>query len=649
MTNWEEFKRRNIAIARDAVSNVADRDALDRAFRSWRQSIERDGVKAGSELAGHTATSKLAAALHFAGLKDAAEFVLSDWSPTGPFRLGGWIVAQLIGNAFAAHVFASSDSGAPRTPHFFGCEAMGAWEAFDDAVQTLLQDQSAQSKAFKWLDTLVAHANSTPGDFTCGDTQSREALRRACDDEKARPPIEPEWEHRLDVVVPLVWAIAPLLRIDPKRTLAKLADFPHPTFICGALPSCLDEFASVDLAALIEASPPAFDADGSYLSSGAVVVELLSRAGAAIRRKAKGADGRLPTAAMGDTDGLRPAAEALQAEINPIIDGIFSRDDAVPLAWCWLERLIFEDARRGLWTCRDIDRSQPTAAPMLVLNPLGLLVESVCLRLQLRPDWKSWADQKKSLWRIDRLTAAILVAPRSTAPAEIAVWLRNLLLGDAIEVAAAEQHVTRGGTLIEIAGGCALVPLPDCAEWFTRTWQALRAKRERSWDIDADQTHQDASAQLLIIWGLGSLRYLPAGERQAMWAAVERALRDAKQTDANSGIGGSFWVAALRRLFSHLDRRSSAAIYVTLDELSELLFPYVEADAAFTEIILALNDGGWQSRTLSEVVSHASGDMSSLIEQYVEFDAMRRKEHAKISRLHELLAHNAGGSGSQPQ
>jgi hypothetical protein len=170
---------------------------------------------------------------------------------------------------------------------------MGAWEAFDTALGELLQDQAKQSIALKWLEECVAHANQEPGKFTYSDTQSRDALRRACEQQRQLSSDKPQWEHRFDVIVPVLWFVNPLLRIAPKRTLAKLAELPHPAFVCSALTESLGDWATTDLATLITAAPLAFDGADRYLHSGAVVVELLNRAGAAVRRKAMDAEGRL--------------------------------------------------------------------------------------------------------------------------------------------------------------------------------------------------------------------------------------------------------------------------------------------------------------------------------------------------------------------
>lgn len=117
--------------------------------------------------------------------------------------------------------------------------------------------------------------------------------------------------------------------------------------------------------------------------------------------------------------------------------------------------------------------------------------------------------------------------------------------------------------------------------------------------------------------------------------AVEGALRDARQTDAKARTG-VFWVVAMQRLFAHRRRGNGATVAVTPDELTDLLFPYVAADATFMHILLALADGGWQPCELAKIVANASGDMVRLIDKYIEFDGNRRKELALIDRLNRL-------------
>ncbi len=635
MTSWEDVKRLAVSEARVALSAITDLSAIQEAFRRWWRSIDHEKAMSGTHLASFAATGELAKSFESAGLKGAAEFVLSDWSPAGPRRPGAWIVAQLLGTSLAEHMFATSATCLPRSPQFFGCDSMGAWDAFDAALSDLLQDLEKQSIAFKWLDKSVARANEVPEKFTYADQQSRDALLRACRQARQTPPDEPEWEHLLDVMVPGLWLVKPLLRVDPKRTLGKLAELPHPAFVCGALAENFAEAPTAYLATLIAAAPHAFDGAGNYLYGGAVVVELLNRAGAAIRRNALDAEGRLPTAPMDESDRLRKAVEALQDEIDPIVEALSSRDDALPLTWCWLERLIIDGAKRGFWTNTRSHAPLDPVAPHLVIHPLGLLLASLSRRLKLRSDWRSWIDKKNRLWRINRLSAVIMVATESLPPPELDTFLRQALADEDIEVAGADNLVSRCGSSIETVGACALARVPDRATWFTEVWQHLRAKRERSWEIETDKPDRDHAAELLVIWGLGVIAYTGAGERRNIWMAVEGALRDARQTDAKAQVR-VFWVAAVQRLFAHCRRDNAATIAITPDELTDFLFPYVAADAIFMHTLLALADGGWQPRELARIVSDASGDIARLIDQYIEFDGSRRKEHALIDRLNRL-------------
>lgn len=640
MTSWEDIKRQAANEARDALSAVPDIGALHESLRRWWHSIDYHGARSGADLANLAATRELARLLNDAGLKDAADFVLSDWSPAGPHRPGAWIVAQLLGTSLAAHMFATSATALPRSPRFFGWDEIGAWEAFDAALSDQLLDASKLSIAIKWLDESVARANEEPGKFTYADTLSQDALRQQA------PPDEPEWEHRFDVMVTGLWLITPLLRIDPKRTLGKLAELPHPAFVCSALTEKLAEAPAPYLATLIAAAPLAFDRAGNYLHSGAVVVEILNRAGAVVRQSAVDAEGRLPTASMDESDQLLKAAEALQAAVDPIIEALFSRNDAIPLAWSWIERLIFEGSKRGFWTNTRLRAPFDPFTPHLVLHPLGIMLVSLCRRLQLRPDWRAWIDKKDRLWRIDRLSAVVMVATETLQPPELGAFLRQALADEDIEVAGAESLVSRCGSSIETVGACAMARLPERATWFTQVWQHLRAKRERSWEMEADKAARDYAAELLVIWGLGATTYTAAEERQVIWMAVEQAMRDARQTDSKARPG-VFWVAAAQRLFAHCRRGNAATIAITPDELTDLLFPYVAADATFMHIVLALADGGWEPCELARIVANASGDMARLIDQYIEFDGNRRKEHALIDRLKKLGAESASPLANQ--
>jgi hypothetical protein len=191
---------------------------------------------------------------------------------------------------------------------------------------------------------------------------------------------------------------------DPTEALRLIGKLPHPAYVrqCLREERVLEEFDELIL--LIETAPRAFENDGTFQSQGMIVIALLSLAGRAIRQAAWGTTERPTFVKHHRAEALRPLIESTRAIATSLADALTQRADAIPLAWAWLDRLMFEGMHRGYW------RIDTRAKEGISIDPLMILVLALSERLPLRPDFAEWVEDEQTLWRIDRVLATLAVA-----------------------------------------------------------------------------------------------------------------------------------------------------------------------------------------------------------------------------------------------
>jgi hypothetical protein len=475
--------------------------------------------------------------------------------------------------------------------------------------EVLKADVSATDAALSRLRVSVDNARRNPTASMPHDDRYRarvkERVRQYLDD----PQIDEVWEQPSDIPTWLegafLWDV--LLELRPEETLALLAALPHPLLTRSCLGSERLTDRPDEIARLIAAAPAAF-ADSSFQAGGAVAVLLLELAWNTIESTAHNPDGSLILVAIDTPELLNPAADKCREVTKTILDSLFSRPDAVPLAWAWLDQMVSVMRVRGV---------PPVTNARLHLNVPMLAIHSLASRLHRRVDYRDWIKERQELWQIYRLSGVIAVAifgraSDAKATASILEW--TLLEGEVIYSGISDAMASSGDVVAAI-GGHAVGALEEPAAWFKAVWQRLRPIRERNWQRGPANRQRNISGELCVLWGLVALEALPPDRRTHLWESVEIAIRDAWQTDT-FGYAPNWSKALLRlfKLFETEDRGGRPA----MELLSQALLPYIGADSGFLGLIVDLRDHGWSLDLLRDAVAMAGFDLKILAKQFLD-------------------------------
>lgn len=473
-----ESRQTAIAGARTTLAQAPNRDAIVAAFVEWWRHPSHTNPEGLDDSNSRPSTEYLAARLREPEREDLAAFAEGPWLKQGPLDPTLWQFAILAGESFVEPFAEALKAGNWREPRFFGLDAMGAWEAFDLGLrETFRADATAAHAALGRLRTSVETARRDPtGTMPQDDRYSahvKERIKRYQDS----PHIDEVFEQPSDIPTwpecVFLWDV--LLDVRPQETMELLARMPHPLLMRSCLGSDRLAGRPEELARLIAAAPRAFDGE-LFQGAGALVILLLEQAWVAIESTAHNPDGSLVMAPIDKPVLLNPSADKCRAVTQTVLDALFLRDDAVPLAWAWLEQMVSYERVRGV----------PAAAEArLHLNLPMLAIHPLAARLHARADYNEWVKQRQELWQIYRLCAVVAVAAFGQAPdvKQISSILEWALLEGVLTYSGIGNAMANPADVVAAIGGKAICALEDPVAWFNATWQRLRPIRERNWQM----------------------------------------------------------------------------------------------------------------------------------------------------------------------
>ena len=322
------------------------------------------------------------------------------------------------------------------------------------------------------------------------------------------------------------------------------------------------------------------------------------------------ADGRIHVVSVDKSELLAPAIERCQAATKVLLDALFARSDAIQLAWTWLDRLVSSGKLRGRWPVGDGSRGLAVNMPML-------LIVAVAERLSWRSDWGEWLRERETLWRIYRAMAVFAVGTFGQGPDNrpLAEALEQVLTKEDLEYPGIADAMTDSLDMVAALGGRALCVLDDPGAWFEATWEKLRPVRERNWHAGHGGGKRNNSGELLALWGFAAYEFLSDAARPRFWISLEKAVRDAWQTD--SFIYAPAWIKALLRLFSYFspDKNSEKP---PVEQMAQALLPYIAADYRFLTLVTSLVERGWPVDVIRDAVELAGFDLKRLVQQFLD-------------------------------
>lgn len=641
MPRWEEVRTSGIANAARIIAARRDADVLPSLVAAWADTVRARPPTAPENLADLPETVDLAEAFEREGLGTVAEALRLMDQREGAIPPGRWLLARLVGlgegDCFADGL--ASDARRPLT--LWGLESYGAWEAFVDRLSARLNaDAEVREGYWRALDALVEGVRSEPERGAL--SREREGVRATIDAYRSSPDVKEAWETRLDSYVLMndELPLAPARRLDPSRYLALLARLPHPVFVAHAV----DEKETGDLDRLIRAAPPACDEAGRFAQGGMVLIAVLRACGAACRRCAWGANGAPQPVDEADAASLEPAQAATKAMIETILDALFSRGDAVAVGWLWLERLVFEGERRGIW------RVDGRGREGLVLDPLMTLIRGLASRLPPREDPRVWIEDAPDLWRIDRLLAVLAVegSRASGAPIEAGQTLRELLTALEPAFAGCEEAIQRTDRVVGRVGAAHVLAVPDPAAFMSALWHDLRPARERAWRSLGEQARGNA-AELAFLWGICAMEMTRGEPMRRLWYAVRAILEEAMQADEPASPGG-YWSAATRRLCRSVPSVLTGDDTHDNELLAELVRPRARADSLLFEMVFTLRSSGVDDRLVEAAVSRWGSGLGTLAERFLALESLRIERGAYslewLDRVRALALSQASEAGS---
>jgi hypothetical protein len=621
--------------ARTALSRAENREVILAAFTEWwRESgrVVRDESGGGDF---RPTVEQLAQRLHEIGRADLATVAVGPWTKQGPVEQITCQFAILLGESVVGPFVETLKEDDCYSPNFFGLDALGARDAFDVALRSVLRVNLSFAEAgLRRLRAAVENAKCNPTATMPQDERYGAAMRERVTRYLASPEIDEVWEQPSDIPMwpehSILWGA--LLEVRPEDTMALLGAMPHPRLMRSCLECIRLAESPEEVASIIRMAPNAVNG-ASFEACGAVAVLLLDIAWRAIERIAHGPDGSLFVAPLNKPELLADIAEKCRTATEIILNSLFSRSDAVPLAWAWLERMYSHLRLLGM---RSVDRGS------LVVNLPMLSIQALARRLQSRDDHREWINQRDSLRRIHRLGAVIAVSTfeqesNATRTESLLEWA---LIEGNFDYASIGDAMTDAGDVIGYIGGQAICTFEDPPGWLAAIWQRLRPVRERNWRAGPRADMRNISGELCALWSIVALEHLPPNRRKEFWASIELAIRDGWQTDTYGYAPN--WSKALFRLFKMFEAVTDEGSLPKEQQLSRALLPYIEPVHGFVDLVIDLRDHGWSIEFMREAVAFAGFNLGTLITQFVsmkermfKFPQANKERIAKYRELAE--------------
>ena len=526
---------------------------------------------------------------------------------------GRWLLAQLMGRAAAERFSVSLAAGNRPDIEFRGLDSYGAWEAFAADLPKLLHAHKDRHEAFwRELERVVTKARAKPEDHVM--TLERARLQSAVDTYAVEPKVATVWDDHIDSFV--IFSEGFLFDIgralDGKKYLALLGQLPHPVFVRQSVTKIeADSFPD-----LLRTAPSTVSANGHFVREGMVLFALLQAAADECRQKAWGGGQAPRPVPTSDETALGPARDDLEAFVSALLDALFSRDDAVAVGWIWLERLIFEGERRGVWW---LDQAQTSG---WVLDPLMVLVSTLSARLKPREDWRSWVSEREELWRIDRVAAVLSVAGAQTGgetgpPVKL---LEDVFAELKPRYAGASGAMEPIDCVIGRIGAKCLLAAAEPDVLVADLWAKLRPTREQAWRGEYETRNE--AAELLMLIAICAMERATAKLERKLWLAIRGVLEDAMQTDHPAG-SSNFWPAAVKRHARITKKILSGDPSEDLNDIAEVMRPYIRADNLLFEMVSALRSGGAEGLMISAAIARWGVRLPDLAKRYLLMEKLR--------------------------
>jgi len=268
-----------------------------------------------------------------------------------------------------------------------------------------------------------------------------------------------------------------------------------------------------------------------------------------------------------------------------------------------------------------------------------LLIVAVAERLSWRSDWEKWLRERETLWRIYRAMVVFAVGTFGQVPdnRRLAEALERVLTKEDLEYPGIADAMTDSLDMVAELGGRALCVLDDPGAWFEATWEKLRPIREQNWRMGQSRGKRNSAGELLVLWGFAAYEFLPNAARPRLWTSLEKAVRDAWQTD--SFIYAPAWIKALMRLFSYFPPDKNGEI-PPVEQMAQALLPYITADYRFLTLVTSIVERGWPVDVIRDAVELAGFDLRRLVQQFLAMKELvfrlRQSNPDEIERFRSL-------------
>lgn len=436
----------------------------------------------------------------------------------------------------------------------------------DVAVRAALEDRLATEPALHLSDPgrVALHSHLSPADLAEHHRRSATVRDMWSSSGFARVTMRSSLEHRvMRAIDPIAW-----LRLVEGHTIADaVADL-----VEGAHFQDMEE-----LAPIIVAAAPAFDADGSWLRERIAIFPLLSAASRLLQEQA----GLGPTPGKGNAD-------AFAGSLDTLIAATSTRNDWPWLGHSWLQQLVWEEDVWSRW------RNNPEAQ---VDEALWTLMKRIASSLQPLADPIAWINAEKINWRHDRLIAALLpigMGPHANKGPEI---LALAVAGDLITATKVPRGLHNGSTIFVQSMALTLEASPDPSVWLRGVWKDSFAARDRMRTMrgvlaakgrDAGAIAAAAACAWLIRLAERPERSMAAGE---MWAALCSAVTETWLTTA--GTREATWEVCAEWLALSFDALNSGADQdERRSKLTSFLHPVRSPSRVYLALLAALVRNG---------------------------------------------------------
>lgn len=636
---FEDYRRERRARIAGWLSQGTEAEIVTGLCETWVRDLLNSGREPRSrhDLSHLPPELNLAARLSDAGLRayaDALAWQLDRGEGTEPGEaaLISHALAVASGRTFAAH--------GPDKLHWIGdlvaTVDTQSWDAFADSAAEALSDDADQRSAFvQFLTGIVEEANEAPDRVV--EIPPRNASMASIVEQFVRTGgFQDVWQADLTPIL-FRWSYAfdILRRAEPERFLEMIDELPHPALV----KACLNSRALIEdpkeVLRLLRLARASFDAEGRWLRNGMAAILLLQLASVQLLSAPNTPDGdarfvQSPAALAGsqaakDAEELAKGVAQYQEAVDGLLDVLFARSDAVELGWHWLENIL-----RQLPRHRASGRRQNHSSYRMI-DQLGILVCALSSRLSPRRTQEVWIADVQPLFRQYRAVAVLSVSAFSATAGNLDVGAvaQGLLKHNRFELTRASEFIQLPGAPLRTIPGYALARIPNVASWFTKTWSGLRFAREQAWRRARGRAIDANPAEIMGLWGLGTLEALAADETQLddarmMWHALEAVFREVRLVEPR--LSKDFWCLALARLFACWPRLFVSATSVngaksTFAEptgLNDLLAPYVGISDDFMGIVVALHQAGIGETMLDRAVVDVGHDLLRMIRRFLE-------------------------------